>query len=142
MSATAALQAARAAGVRVALDGEFLLLEADAEPPRSVLGALRRHKAALLDLRGPNPAGDSSAAIEERAGISSDRVPPCYLDDWAKLNHQKPARASEAEWRLALDDGGRFLIDGDGKRLNWTGGRASCLRLRQGSFGVSAASLL
>jgi hypothetical protein len=49
------------------------------------------------------------AAIEERAGLAADRVPPVYLDAWARLNCQKPARVSEAEWRLALDDGGRFL---------------------------------
>ena len=49
------------------------------------------------------------AAIEERAGIATDRIPPPYLDDWSTLNHQKPARVSDAAWRLALDDGGRFL---------------------------------
>ena len=35
--------------------------------------------------------------------------PPVYLDGWARLSHQKPFEVSEAEWRLALDDGGRFL---------------------------------
>ena len=48
-------------------------------------------------------------AIEERAGLAADRVPRAYLDAWARLNHRKPARVSEAEWRRALDDGGRFL---------------------------------
>jgi hypothetical protein len=48
-------------------------------------------------------------AIEERAGLAADRVPPVYLDAWARLNCQKPACASDAEWRLALDDSGRFL---------------------------------
>jgi hypothetical protein len=49
------------------------------------------------------------AAIEERAGLTADRVPPVYLDAWARLNHQKPEGVSEAEWRQALDDGGLFL---------------------------------
>jgi hypothetical protein len=48
-------------------------------------------------------------AIEERAGLASDRVPACYLESWARLNHHKPTRVSEAQWRIALDDGGRFL---------------------------------
>jgi len=48
-------------------------------------------------------------AIEERAGLASDRVPAVYLDAWSRLNCQKPASVSDAEWRLALDDGGRFL---------------------------------
>jgi len=34
------------------------------------------------------------AAIEERAGLAADRVPPVYLDAWARLNHRKPARVS------------------------------------------------
>jgi hypothetical protein len=42
-------------------------------------------------------------------GLCADSVPPIYLDPWARLNCQKPARVSDAEWRLALDDGGRFL---------------------------------
>jgi hypothetical protein len=48
-------------------------------------------------------------AIEERAALCAGSVPAIYLDAWARLNHQKPVRVSEAEWRLALDDGGRFL---------------------------------
>ena len=48
-------------------------------------------------------------AIEERAALCAGCVPAIYLDAWARLNHQKPMRISDAEWRLALDDGGRFL---------------------------------
>jgi hypothetical protein len=62
------------------------------------------------------------AAIEERAALAADRVPPVFLDAWARLNCQKPASLSEAEWRLALDDGGRFL-DGwgaDAATMLWT----------------------
>jgi hypothetical protein len=55
------------------------------------------------------PPDDDEAAIEERAGLASDRVPPVYLDAWARLNHQKPAGVSETEWLRAKDDGGRFL---------------------------------
>ena len=49
------------------------------------------------------------AAILERAGLCADSVPAIYLDAWARLNCKKPLRVSEAEWRQALDDGGRFL---------------------------------
>jgi hypothetical protein len=55
------------------------------------------------------PLDPDESAIEERAGLALDSVPPAYLDEWAKLNHHKPARVSDAEWLLALDDGGRFL---------------------------------
>jgi hypothetical protein len=69
----------------------------------------------------PSPDG-VEAEIEERAGLASDRLPSPYLDAWARLSHQKPAGVSEAEWRQALDDGGRFL-DAFGQKaalLDWT----------------------
>jgi hypothetical protein len=65
-----------------------------------------------------------AGTIEERAGLAADRVPPVYLDAWARLNCQKPSSVSEAQWRLALDDGGRFL-DASGNKaadLGWTPG--------------------
>jgi hypothetical protein len=36
-------------------------------------------------------------------------VPEPYLDAWARLQVQKPMRVSDAEWRQAIDDAGRFL---------------------------------
>jgi hypothetical protein len=63
-------------------------------------------------------------AIEERAGLAADAVPDVYLDAWARTNCQKPFRASEGEWRLALDDGGRFLDawGAEAAALGWTPG--------------------
>lgn len=67
---------------------------------------------------------DDEAAIEERAGLAADRVPALYLDAWARLNCQKPISVSEADWRLALDDGGRFLNSwgADAATMQWTAG--------------------
>jgi hypothetical protein len=67
---------------------------------------------------------DDEAALEERAGLAADRVPPIYLNLWARLNSQKPASMSEAEWRLALNDGGLFLDAFGGKAADfgWTPG--------------------
>lgn len=63
-------------------------------------------------------------AFEERAGLAADRIAPAYLDAWARLNCQTPASVSDAEWRLALDDGGRFLDawGEDAAALGWTPG--------------------
>jgi hypothetical protein len=58
---------------------------------------------------GDAPDEESAALIEERAGLCADSIPPLYLDTWARLNCQKPLQVSEADWRRALDDGGRFL---------------------------------
>ena len=64
------------------------------------------------------------AAIEERAGLAADRVPPVYLDAWARLCHQKPDGVTEAEWRQAVDDGGRFLDERgrEAAELGWRPG--------------------
>jgi hypothetical protein len=77
--------------------------------------------------QGRHVSGDEGAeagAIEERAGLAADRVPPIYLDAWARLNCQKPASVSEAEWRLALDDSGRFLDawGSEAADMRWTPG--------------------
>jgi hypothetical protein len=63
-------------------------------------------------------------AIEERAGLAADSVPAVYLDAWSRLNHQRRLGVSEAEWRLALDDGGRFLDawGSEAAELGWTPG--------------------
>ena len=70
-------------------------------------------------------AGELADAIEERAGLAADRVPLAYLDAWARLNHQKPFDASEAEWRLALNDGGDFSTPGEAKQRACAGRPAS-----------------
>jgi hypothetical protein len=69
-------------------------------------------------------AGPDVAEIDERAGIASDSVPALFLDTWARLQCQKPASVSEAEWRRALDDGGRFLDawGEDAAALGWMPG--------------------
>jgi hypothetical protein len=69
-------------------------------------------------------ASSGTDAIEERAGLAADRVAPVYLDAWSRINHQKPAQVSEAEWRHALDDGGQFLDAGGSEAadLGWTPG--------------------
>lgn len=73
--------------------------------PKSAVGERQTEGVrAILDNAGPDVA-----ELGERAGFASDSVPTLYLDEWARLNCQKPASVSEAEWRLALDDGGRFL---------------------------------
>jgi hypothetical protein len=70
------------------------------------------------------PLANDLDAIEERAALAADCVPACYLEAWARLQCQKPASVSEAEWRRALDDGGRFLDawGEDAAALGWMPG--------------------
>ncbi len=73
MSAVQTLNAARAAGISVGIDGEDLVLEASAPPPPAVIDLLWRHKADIVALlRSTNDgwsAEDWQAFFDERAGI-------------------------------------------------------------------------
>ena len=82
MSALRALDAARAAGVEVRLDGKDLVVSAASEPPNDVLDMLRRHKRSIMGILQqryiaglPQPARpwdpeDWQALYDERAGIA------------------------------------------------------------------------
>jgi hypothetical protein len=74
MSAASALQAARAAGVGVVLDGDQLVLSAAMQPPATVIEALSRHKAEIVSMLGPAADGwsaeDWHAFFDERTGIA------------------------------------------------------------------------
>jgi hypothetical protein len=74
MSAAAVLRAARAAGVKLAIDGNDLLLDAATMPPASVVNALRRHKAEVVAMlrsgRDGWSAEDWRSFFEERAAIA------------------------------------------------------------------------
>lgn len=55
------------------------------------------------------PIKDDVDAIEERAAMAAGSVAAVYLDAWARLQCQRPMTVEEADWRLAIDDAGRFL---------------------------------
>jgi len=58
MSATDALKAARAAGIRLGIDGDAFTLEASEAPSPGVLDLLLRHKAGIIAFLPPAPAND------------------------------------------------------------------------------------
>ena len=72
MTALATLNAAFAAGVVVALDGDALVLSAERKPNPDLLDAIRFHKAAIVALLLSEPVWseeDWQAWFDERAGI-------------------------------------------------------------------------
>jgi hypothetical protein len=83
MSAAQALKAARAAGVRLGIDGDALTLEASAAPPPDVLDLLARHKADVIALLRPSNEGWSG-------------------EDWLAL-YGKRARIAEFDGGLPRD---------------------------------------
>jgi hypothetical protein len=97
MSATEALRAAHAAGVRITVDGDDLLLTALSEPPATVLDLLSQHKPAIVRFLQPLSrnwsAEDWRAFFDERAGIAEfdgglaraeaeAQAFACCVDEW------------------------------------------------------------
>jgi len=84
MSAAEALKQARAAGIRLGIDGDDLVLEASAPPPAEVLDLVARYKADILALlrfgsdgwSGEDWQGffDERVRIAESLGLQSDRA--------------------------------------------------------------------
>jgi hypothetical protein len=106
MSAAEALKQARAAGIRVEINGYDLVLEASAPPPGEVLDLLARYKADILTLLDPGSVGwsgeDSREVFEERAGIAEfdgglprdqaeARAFSCCVGEWL---HRNPVRSA------------------------------------------------
>ena len=89
MSAAEALKAARAAGIRLGIDGDVLTLEAATAPPAAVLDLLTRHKAGIVALLRPASDGWSAdrwpVFFEERAGGSTARLQRCVAE-WLNRN--------------------------------------------------------
>jgi hypothetical protein len=62
--------------------------------------------------RGFSENGGVSAGLpelQERIGMAAGSVPERYLDTWAWLQCQRPWGVTEARWRQAIDDAGKFL---------------------------------
>jgi hypothetical protein len=106
MSAAQALKAARAAGVRLGIDGKDLTLEADAAPPPSVIDLLTCHRADVIALLHTERDGwsgeDWRTFFDERAGIAEfdgglpheqaeARAYACCVAEWLNRN---PVRSS------------------------------------------------
>ncbi len=112
MSARSILKGASDCGVRVSLNGDNLAFKATVRPAPELLAKLKAHKAEIVALLrndaacSPEP---DQVKLEERKAMAMDSVPERYLDAWARLQCQKPMRVSDADWRQAIDDAGRFL---------------------------------
>ena len=96
MSAIAALEAARAAGVRLKVEGDDLVLEALAAPPSAVLDLLSRNKAGIATILRPGLGGrprtgtlsspservSLSLMVRCRAPQAEERAFTCCVVEW------------------------------------------------------------
>jgi hypothetical protein len=109
MSAIAALEAARAAGVRLKVEGGDLVLEACEEPPSSLLELVSLNKVGIVTMLRPGcdgwSADDWFAFFDERAGIAEfdggltrpeaeARAFECCIVEWLNRNamHSPPGQ--------------------------------------------------
>ena len=107
MSAAEALKAARAAGIRVEIDGDDLVLEAPVPPPPIVLDLLSRHKShviAMLRLQARMTAVASSrppcaSEIAERSSIIEEG--DCC--DRNAADHRALAETGYDSWQAFVD---------------------------------------
>jgi hypothetical protein len=112
MSAADALRAAHAAGITVVLDGDCILLEANAEPPHTLVEALERHKIAILGLLRPGSDGRSDADWDayfgaraqlaaSRNGCSREQAASlafeCCVVEWLN-RHPAPSVPGRCAW--------------------------------------------
>ena len=94
MSAAEALKAARAAGIRLGIDGEDLVLEASAPPPAAVLDLLSRHKAGVVTL------------LQGQGGRQKGQVPVRLHGNVGGV--VRPSGYSDLEWQAAIADAKRL----------------------------------
>ena len=105
MTATEAIDAARAAKIEISVDGDDLVVDASVPPPVAILDLLFRHKAAIVVLLRPGSDGwsgeewreffDGRAGIAEfDGGLPRDQAEAqafsCCVGEWL---HRNPARS-------------------------------------------------
>jgi TubC N-terminal docking domain len=101
LNAAGALEAARAAGLKLVVEGDALALSAASAPPAEVLAAISRHKAEIIALLRPGRDGwsaeDWQVYFDERTGIAEfdGRLPrveaearafECCVTEWLNRN--------------------------------------------------------
>jgi hypothetical protein len=138
VSASAALKAARAAGIRLGTDGDDLLLEADAAPPSAVLGLLSRYKIGVIALLRNQTGTEAATAAREidqaereaivigedeqrSLAIPLGHIPAVYADAFAKLLAGAPADVPAKRWHRCIIDAVEFLDQWgeQAARLGW-----------------------
>jgi len=133
MSASQALKAAHEAGVRIAVDGETLMLEADAPPPARVLDLLLLHKAELIALLRPRDskwtAQDWQDYFSERAGIvefdggltrpeAEAKAVDCCIAEWLRRHPVGPP-SDRCLGCGGVEDGDTLLVFGGSPTGTW-----------------------
>ena len=63
MNAAEVIEEAAAAGIRIAIEGDSLSLEATAQPPKAIIDLIAQHKPEIIDLLRSDRDGLSEARV-------------------------------------------------------------------------------
>ena len=63
MNAAEVIKEAAAAGIRIAIEGDGLSLEATAQPPKAIIELIARHKPEIIDLLRSDRGGPAKARV-------------------------------------------------------------------------------
>jgi hypothetical protein len=112
MNATALLDACRAVGVMLQVDGDNLVVETDRDPPPDLIAELRAHKRELIAVLSPQVAADVVDDPHERASIIEydGKIPRAWAVGAARLDPDRPpGDVLLKRWQRFVDDVGVFL---------------------------------
>ena len=112
MNAAALLDACRAAGVVLQVEGDNLVVEADCDPPADLIDELREHKLELIAAISSRVAANVIDGLEERAAIVEEGagVPREWAEGFAVMcSIPAPTGFSPERWRRIVDAVGVFI---------------------------------
>ena len=124
MSAVETLQAARAAGVRVSVEGTDLVIDADNAPPEVLLDALRRDKVEILVLLSGSTAENDNGRHDQAIylalhGLTIEELQEVAGEDWPIVRDDPAVLES-----LAYSVANRRLRERGERPPHWT---TSCI---------------
>jgi hypothetical protein len=124
------IEDARAAGLSMEVEGGDLIVEADRDPPPSLLAELRQHKAEVIALLRSQTqetvgAGQEVDDLDERAAIIEEaaNVPKRWAEGYAALSSMPgPAGFLPERWARIIDAAGVFIDKWAAKAIacGWT----------------------
>jgi hypothetical protein len=126
VSALALIDAARAEGLTLGVEGGNLIVEVDHDPPDELLAQLREHKAAIIvELRGGDPDWLAPDDLDERAAIIAEgaEVPRAWAEGYAALCAMPPPTGFRPDrWQRIIYVTGVFLERwaGEAIRCGWS----------------------
>ena len=106
LTAQSLLRTARAIGLTFDVAGDSLVIDADRDPPPTLLAELRRHKFELIALLKQERA-------EQAAPIDGGSIPRAWAEGLARLDPDQPPGDTPPErWQIFITDVGRLLDSG------------------------------